>query len=98
MVLAACPGVKLSQTVGLPHETLGEIVVSCIVPQEGATIEEKAIREFARERLASYKVPRHVLFFREDELEMTGSDKVKAGALRRLSTERLGASRTGVGG
>jgi acyl-CoA synthetase (AMP-forming)/AMP-acid ligase II len=88
-VLGAYPGVRLSQTVGVPHETLGEVVVSCIVPHEGAVIEGTAIRDFARQRLASYKVPRRVLFFRDDELEMTGNDKVKAGALRQLAVERM---------
>jgi fatty-acyl-CoA synthase len=92
-VLAAFPGVKLSQTLGVPHETLGEMVVSCIVPHEDAVLEETAIREFARERLASYKVPRRILFFRDDELEMTGSDKVKTDELRQLSIARLGATR-----
>jgi fatty-acyl-CoA synthase len=91
-VLSAHPGVKLSQTVGVPHETLGEMVVSCIVPHEGAVIGEREIRDFARGQLASYKVPRRVLFFREEELAKTGSDKVKTGALRRLSLERLAAA------
>jgi acyl-CoA synthetase (AMP-forming)/AMP-acid ligase II len=93
-VLAACPGVRLTQTVGVAHETLGEMVVSCIVPQEGVELDETAIRRFARERLASYKVPRRVLFFRDDELSMTGSEKVDADALRRLVAGRLRASFT----
>jgi acyl-coenzyme A synthetase/AMP-(fatty) acid ligase len=88
-VLAAYPGVKLSQTVGVPHETLGEMVVSCIVAHEGAVIDETAIRGFAKQRLASYKIPRRVLFFRDDELAMTGNDKVKAGAVRELAVGRL---------
>ena len=91
-VLASHPSVKLTSTVGVAHETLGEIVVSCIVPHEGAVIEEAAIRDYAKERLASYKVPRRVLFLREDELAMTGSDKVKADALRKLAVERIGAA------
>lgn len=93
-VLATHPGVKLAQTVGVPHETLGEIVVSCIIAHDATVIEETAIRDFAGEHLASYKVPRRVLFFREEELAMTGSDKVTVGALRELVTERLGASVT----
>jgi fatty-acyl-CoA synthase len=88
-VLAEIEGVKLSQTVGIPHDTLGELVVSCIVPHDGAVLAEERIRETARERLASYKVPRRVLFFREEELEMTGSDKVKTGTLRDLCARRL---------
>ena len=91
-LLASYPGVKLIQTLGVPHETLGEMVVSCVVLHEGTVIEETAIRNYAKERLASYKVPRRVLFLRENELTMTGSDKVKAGALRQLAVERLGAT------
>ena len=49
----------------------------------------KIIRDFAKERLASYKVPRRVLFFRDGELEMTGNEKVKASAARHLAFERL---------
>lgn len=83
------PAVKLSQTVGVPHETLGEIVVSCVVLHQGAELEEEDLRTFAREQLASYKTPRRVLFLREDELDQTGSAKVKTGELRKLATERL---------
>jgi fatty-acyl-CoA synthase len=92
-LLASHPGIKLVQTVGVPHQTLGEMVVSCIVPHEGTVLEEAAIRDYARQRLASYKVPRRVVFLREDELSMTGNEKVKAGALRQLAAERLGPTR-----
>jgi fatty-acyl-CoA synthase len=88
-VIATYPGVKLSQTVGVPHETLGEMVVSCIVPKPGVALEEAAIRDFLKERLASYKTPRRVLFVREDELSMTGSAKVKSSAVRELAGKRL---------
>jgi fatty-acyl-CoA synthase len=90
-VLADHPGVKLCQTVGVPHATLGELVVSCVVPHAGARLDEQALREFARARLASYKAPRRVLFVREDELPLTGSAKVKAKELRELAAKRLAA-------
>lgn len=88
-VLAECPGVKVAATVGVPHETLGEIVVACIVPESGVTLEESAIRSFAAERLSSYKVPRKVLFVAESDLKLTGSNKVKRNELRELATRRL---------
>jgi fatty-acyl-CoA synthase len=88
-LLATHPSVKRVQTVGVPHETLGEIVVSCIVPHDGVAVEESAIRDFAREKLASYKVPRRVLFFAEDELNTTGSAKIKTEELRKLVSARL---------
>jgi fatty-acyl-CoA synthase len=90
-VLAGYPGLKIGRTVGVPHDTLGEMVVSCVVPHDATTLEEAAIRDFLKERLASYKIPRRVLFFREEELSMTGSAKVKSGTLRELAAKRLKA-------
>jgi acyl-CoA synthetase (AMP-forming)/AMP-acid ligase II len=91
-VLALCPGVRRVQTVGVPHDTLGEMVVSCIVPQDGVTLDEESVRAFAKEKLASFKVPRRVLFFRDDELAVTGSGKVKAGDLRQIVVQRLSSA------
>jgi fatty-acyl-CoA synthase len=89
-VLAAYPGVKVARTVGVPHDTLGELVVACVVPSEGSALDELSIRNYLKEHLASYKVPRRVLFFADDELSLTGSAKIKAGDLRQLASERLG--------
>jgi len=90
-ILTKCPGVKVGQTVGVPHDTLGEMVVSCIVPHEGAVLDEATVRDFLRKHLASYKVPRRVLFVLEEEVSLTGSAKIKAGAMRELVAKRLRA-------
>ena len=87
--LAKHPGVKVTHTVGLPHETLGEVVVACLVPHEGADLDAEQVIAFLKERLASYKVPRQVLFFREEEITLTGSAKVKSSDLRELAAKRL---------
>ena len=92
-VLTTCPGVKMGQTVGVAHETLGEMVVSCIVPHVGAAIDETTVRDFLKQRLASYKVPRRVLFLTEEEVSLTGSAKIKSGAMRELVSKRLSAER-----
>ena len=88
-VLESFPGVKAARAVGVPHETLGEMVVACVVPLEGVTLDGAAIQNFARERLASYKVPRRVLFLRDDDLSLTGSAKIKPAELRKLATDLL---------
>jgi acyl-CoA synthetase (AMP-forming)/AMP-acid ligase II len=88
-VLRKCPGVKIAATVGVPHDTLGEIVVACVVPEDGASLDESAIRAFVSKQLSSYKVPRRVLFVAESDLTMTSSNKVKSGPLRELATRRL---------
>lgn len=83
------PAVKLVQTVGVPDPLLGELVVSCVVLHEGESLEESAIQSFAKEALASYKVPRRVLFFNGDELVQTGTAKVKTAELRKIVAQRL---------
>jgi len=91
-VLADCPGVKIAATVGIPHDTLGEMVVACIVPEVGVTLDESNVRAFVSQRLSSYKVPRRVLFMQESDLTLTGSNKVKLAPLRELATRRLAQS------
>jgi acyl-CoA synthetase (AMP-forming)/AMP-acid ligase II len=88
-VIGTFPGVKLTQTVGVPHETLSEMVVSCIVPQEHKTLDADALRDFLKQRLASFKVPREILVFREEEFAVTGSGKIKFKMLRDVAAKRL---------
>jgi fatty-acyl-CoA synthase len=87
--LIAHSGVRVAQTVGVPHQTLGEVVVGCVVPHDDAILDAEQLLVFLRQRLASYKVPRHVLFFSEDEVAVTGNAKIKAGELRALAAKRL---------
>jgi fatty-acyl-CoA synthase len=94
-LLRTHPAVKISQTVGVPHDTLGELVVACIVQHDGATLNEEIVKAFAKEKLASFKVPRRVLFFAEDELATTGTSKIKTADLKKLAAERLGAEHGG---
>ena len=84
------PDLKSAQAVGVPHETLGEVVVVCAVAQVGRGVDEADVRDFLRGRIASYKIPRHVLFFDETELAMTANAKIKSEDLRRLAAARLG--------
>lgn len=88
-VLVSHPGVKVTRTVGLPHETLGEVVVACIVPHADANLDAEGIRAFVKQQLASYKVPREVLFFDEEEITLTGSAKIKTSDIKALAARRL---------
>lgn len=90
--IAAIPGVKRSQTVGVPHETLSEMVVACIVAVDGVTLSEDQVIRALKEKLASFKVPKTVLFFSEQEFPLTGNEKVKAADVRQLAARRLGIS------
>ena len=88
-IIKTHPSVKIVQTVGVPHDTLGELVVSCIVAHAGTTLDEESVRNFAKDSLASYKVPRRVLFFAENELSLTGTAKIKTADLKTLVIKRL---------
>ena len=90
-VMKSMPGVKAVQSVGVPHDLLGELVVACIVPHDRAGLSEASVQAFAKQTLASYKVPRRVLFFAEEALELTGSSKIKTADLRALAAKRMEA-------
>ena len=48
--------------VGVPHDVLGEDVGAFVVVHPGETITSEELVQFCAERLADYKVPRHVWF------------------------------------
>ncbi len=65
---------------GTPSEEWGETVHAVVVVREGGSLDAETVMAFAREHLASYKVPRGVTFI--DELPKTGSGKVLKRELR----------------
>lgn len=97
--LRAFPGVRTALAVGVPHASLGEIVVLCAIAEPGPDApSEEAVRSYLRGRLASYKVPRRVLFFAPNEVAMTGSQKIQPGPLRDAALARLRAERAVIDG
>ncbi|MES0875284.1 hypothetical protein ABSH63_14895 [Sinimarinibacterium sp. HSW-8] len=88
-VIALFPGVRRTQTVGVPHDTLGEMAVACIVVHDGVRIVEDELRAFLKQRLASFKVPRRFLFLSEEEMPVTANGKVKLTELKHLAGARL---------
>lgn len=84
------PTFKISEVVGVADDKLGQIVVLCVVLQDGDQQSEEAIRKTLKEHVAAYKVPKRVLFFTEDDIPMTASgEKVKDAELRELASQRL---------
>src|SRR2546426_357328 len=72
---AAHPAVHDACVVGIPNETLGELICALIVATEGSIVTGDELKEFCREHVADYKVPDLVRFF--DAFPLTGSGKVK---------------------
>ncbi len=51
--------------VGVPHDDLGEEVGAAVALKKGEKVSEDELREFAKERLAAYKYPRHLWIVEE---------------------------------
>lgn len=59
-------------TFAVPHTMLGEEVAAAVVLRENQACTEAELREFARGRLAEFKVPRKILFLAEIPKGATG--------------------------
>ena len=71
-VLLDHPAVAQAVTFALPHDKLGEEVAAAVVLREGASAEERELRDFAARRLADFKVPRKIVFLPEIPKGATG--------------------------
>jgi fatty-acyl-CoA synthase len=76
------------QIVGVPDQRFGEELVAWIQLREGASLDEEAVKEFCRGRIAHFKVPRYVRFTNEYPLTATG--KVQKFKLREAAIAALG--------
>jgi long-chain acyl-CoA synthetase len=79
-ILAAHPAVAEVAVVGIPDSMRGEVPKAYVVLRPGAAASRKELLRFARERLASFKVPREVEFC--EGLPRTTSGKVLRQHLR----------------
>ncbi|HLS79999.1 MAG TPA: malonyl-CoA synthase [Steroidobacter sp.] len=88
----ALPEVMESAVIGAPHPDLGEGVAAVVVPAPGATLDEAAIRASLAERLASFKLPKRIVF--ASELPRNAMGKVQKSALREQYADLFGAGRS----
>ena len=78
--LEAHPDIYEVAVFGIPSDEWGETVHAVVVKREGSDLDEDDVMEFAREHLASYKIPRSISWL--DELPKTGSGKILKRELR----------------
>jgi malonyl-CoA/methylmalonyl-CoA synthetase len=79
-VLDNLPGVEESAVVGIADPDFGEAVVAAVVAERDCELDASRLREQARERLAGYKVPKHVVLV--DALPRNTMGKVEKARLR----------------
>lgn len=70
--LLAHPDIIAASSFPIPHATLGEDVAAAVVIRDGASLDQGALSQFLRGRLADYKVPRQLIFTEEIPKGPTG--------------------------
>ncbi len=78
--LMSHPAIDVAAVVGLPDARLSEVAVAFVQLAPGCTLVEREVIEHCRGRVASFKIPRHVVFV--DEFPMTSSGKIQKVKLR----------------
>lgn len=81
------PAVKLSQVVGIPDARLTEVPAAFVELYEGSQATAEELIAFTRERIASFKAPRHVRFVNEWPMSTSKIQKFK---LRKELLDELG--------
>ena len=76
------PGVAEAAVVGEPDPTRGEVPVAYIKPLAGATLDAEELQAVCRRALASFKVPRKIVF----------ADELPHNALGKLQRHRLSSA------
>lgn len=81
--LCTHPGVKTAEVVGRPDTRLDEVPVAFVELHEGETVDEETLIAHCRGRIASYKVPRAIIFMTAGRWPMSAT-KIDKRALRSL--------------
>ncbi|NVN63313.1 AMP-binding protein [Pseudomonas putida] len=83
------PAVADVQVIGVPCSKYGEEIVAWVRLHPGHAVSEVELREWARARIAHFKVPRYFRFV--DAFPMTVTGKVQKFRMREISAEELSA-------
>ncbi|MDA0342399.1 MAG: hypothetical protein O3B74_12470 [Proteobacteria bacterium] len=84
------PAVHQVAVVGLADEQMSEVPVAFVERAPGAQLEAEDVMGFCRNQVASFKIPRHVVFV--DGFPMTASGKIRKADLREQAKQRFAAA------
>jgi fatty-acyl-CoA synthase len=84
------PKIRDVQVIGVPDAKYGEELCAWIQLHEGCDITEGELREFCRNQIATYKIPRYIKLTTEFPTTVTG--KIQKFRMREISIAELGLS------
>ncbi|KAK7503793.1 hypothetical protein BaRGS_00004916 [Batillaria attramentaria] len=87
-VLYEHPKVKDVQVIGVPDKRLGEEICAWVQLKSGEAATDSELKEFCKERMARFKVPRYFMFVEDFPMTVTG--KIQKFKMREESVKILG--------
>jgi fatty-acyl-CoA synthase len=78
--------VKDVAVIGIPHEKWGETLMAVVVLHEGQSATAEEISAHCKGKIANFKVPKNVVFVKDEEMPRTGNGKI----LHRVLREKYG--------
>lgn len=85
-VIGSHPAVADVACIGLADDKWGERVTAAVVRRDGQSLDEAALTEWCRDKLAGYKRPRSIIFITPEQMPRNATGKI----LHRLLREQLG--------
>ena len=79
-LLLGHPQINQVAVVGAPDERLSEVAVAFVQPEPNARISEERVIDYCKGKVASFKIPRRVIFV--SDFPMTASGKIRKVELR----------------
>lgn len=81
------PAVSDAQVIGIPDDRFGEEVMAWVKLIDGQQATEDELREFCKQKIAHYKVPRYIRLVEEFPMTVTG--KIQKFKMREISIEEI---------
>ena len=81
------PKVADVAVIGVPDAFYGEEVMAWVQPHEGERLTDGEIRNYCKDKLAHFKIPKYIWFVTEFPMTVTG--KIKKFRMREIAVERL---------
>jgi len=91
-VLTTHPSVSQAHVVPLKDSRMGEVGVAYVVLRAGASAPEEELIAWCAERVARFKVPKHVLTIDADDIPATPSGRPRKFLLAEMAAQRLGVA------
>jgi len=81
------PDILNVQVVGVPDKKYGEEIMAWIIPKEGKTLDENAVRNFCKGNIADTRIPKYIEF--TEEYPTTASGKIMKSRLKEMFIEKM---------